>query len=111
MGSAALIAVMKTVVNDTALAFLLFAEDWDNSVSLRFRHWADDSLQQQAASWRRDQTVCCSCRAYASRCEASATQRKPTVPALSYPASNRRYLLWVRSSRQCLKYHPLPDGR
>jgi hypothetical protein len=38
----------------------------------------------------------CCCKTYASSSDASATQRKPTVPARSYPPSNKRYLLaWV----------------
>jgi hypothetical protein len=34
----------------------------------------------------------CCCKRVTSLFEASATQRKPTVPARSYPASNKRYL-------------------
>jgi hypothetical protein len=39
------------------------------------------------------------CKTYASSSVASATQRKPTVPARSYPPSNKRYLPRMRDKR------------
>jgi hypothetical protein len=40
----------------------------------------------------RGEPIYCCWKTWASTLEASATQRKPTVPARSYPASNKRYL-------------------
>jgi hypothetical protein len=40
----------------------------------------------------RGELIYCCWKTLASTLEASATQRKPTVPARSYPASNKRYL-------------------